>query len=27
VLGDWYAQGSVLQWTAAEPELRALAFG
>jgi UDP-2,3-diacylglucosamine hydrolase len=27
VLGDWYAQGSVLQWTAAGPELRALAFG
>jgi UDP-2,3-diacylglucosamine hydrolase len=27
VLGDWYAQGSVLHWTAAGPELRALAFG
>ena len=27
VLGDWYTQGSVLQWTAAGPELRALAFG
>jgi UDP-2,3-diacylglucosamine hydrolase len=27
VLGDWYAQGSVLQWTAAGPELRKLAFG
>lgn len=27
VLGDWYAQGSVLGWTAAGPELRALAFG
>lgn len=26
VLGDWYTQGSVLQWTAAGPELRALAF-
>jgi UDP-2,3-diacylglucosamine hydrolase len=27
VLGDWYSRGSVLQWTAAGPELRALAFG
>jgi UDP-2,3-diacylglucosamine hydrolase len=27
VLGDWYTQGSVLQWTAAGPELRVLAFG
>lgn len=26
VLGDWYSQGSVLHWTAAGPELRALAF-
>ncbi len=26
VLGDWYTQGSVLQWTAAGPELRTLAF-
>lgn len=27
VLGDWYAQASVLQWTAAGPELRTLRFG
>jgi len=27
VLGDWYAQGSVLQWMAGGPELRTLAFG
>ncbi|MBL8201817.1 MAG: UDP-2,3-diacylglucosamine diphosphatase [Chromatiales bacterium] len=27
VLGDWYTQGSVLQWAAAGPELRTLAFG
>jgi UDP-2,3-diacylglucosamine hydrolase len=27
VLGDWYTQGSVLRWTAAGPELRALTFG
>lgn len=26
VLGDWYTQGSVLQWTPAGPELRTLAF-
>ncbi len=26
VLGDWYYQGSVLQWTAAGPELRTLTF-
>jgi UDP-2,3-diacylglucosamine hydrolase len=26
VLGDWYSQGSVLQWTSAGPELRTLAF-
>jgi UDP-2,3-diacylglucosamine hydrolase len=26
VLGDWYARGSVLQWTRAGPELRELAF-
>lgn len=27
VLGDWYTQGSVLWWTPAGPELRALNFG
>jgi UDP-2,3-diacylglucosamine hydrolase len=26
VLGDWYDQGSVLEWTAAGPELRRLSF-
>lgn len=26
VLGDWYQQGSVLHWTPAGPELRALSF-
>jgi UDP-2,3-diacylglucosamine hydrolase len=26
VLGDWYTQGSVLRWSPAGPELRALNF-
>jgi UDP-2,3-diacylglucosamine hydrolase len=26
VLGDWYTQGSVLEWTTSGPELRTLAF-